>query len=399
MVGAAGVTRSRGAVITALGVTQILAWGSSYYLSAVLAGPIAADTGWPLPWIIGALSLGLIVAGLASPAIGRLIQDRGGRPVLIGSALLIAAGQAILALAPNVAVYACGWLLMGVGMGAGLYDAAFATLGRLYGVTARQAITVLTLFGGFASTVCWPFSALLVEHLGWRGACAAYAAIQLTVALPIYTFFLPRETARSRDRGGRQQAEPRVADGPWTRDDRLLLAVAGSIALSAVISATLSVHLLAILQARGVELAAAVALGALVGPSQVGARAIEMGVSRLHHPIWTKVASATCVLVGVLGLAFEMPVIALALMFYGAGIGLESIARGTVPLALFGPGRYPELMGRIAFPSLIAQAVAPTLAAIGLERGGGPDGTLFVLLALTVLNCVLVAWIVVRGGR
>jgi MFS family permease len=399
MVHAGGVTRSRAAVIAALGVTQILAWGSSYYLPAVLAGPIAADTGWPLPWIVGALSLGLIVAGLASPAIGRLIQERGGRPVLAGSALLIAGGQAILALAPNVVVYACGWVLMGLGMGAGLYDAAFATLGRLYGVTARQAITVLTLFGGFASTVCWPLSAFLVEHLGWRGACAAYAAIQLTVALPTYAFLLPQETARSRDSGARQQAEPRVADGRWKRDDLLLLVVAGSIALSAVISATLSVHLLAILQARGLELAAAVALGALVGPSQVGARAIEMGVSRLHHPIWTKVASVTCVLVGVLGLVVDMPVIALALLFYGAGIGLESIARGTVPLALFGPDRYPELMGRIAFPSLIAQAVAPTLAAFSLERSGAPDATLLALLALAVLNCGLVAWIVVRSRR
>jgi hypothetical protein len=120
------------------------------------------------------------------------------------------------------------------------------------------------------------------------------------------------------------------------RDDPLLLAVAGSIALSAVISATLSVYLPAILQARGLELAAAVALGALVGPSQVGARAIEMGVSRLHHPIWTKVASVACVLVGVLGLAIDMPVLDLALVFYGEGIGLESVARRTVPPALFG---------------------------------------------------------------
>ena len=391
--------RSKGLVITALGVTQILAWGSSYYLPAVLAGPIAGDTGWPLPWVVGALSLGLIVAGLASPTIGRLIQDRGGRPVLMASAILIGGGQAILAVAPNIIVYALGWLVLGLGMGAGLYDAAFAALGRLYGLGARQAITSLTLFGGLASTVCWPLSAVLVEHLGWRGACAAYAAVQLLVALPIYALLLPREAVASRTSPGRHpdESSSRVIVQK-SRVDLLFVAVAASITLSSVVSATLSVHLLTILQSRGLELAAAVALGALVGPSQVGARAIEMGVSRFHHPIWTKVASVTCVLVGVLGLALNLPVIAVALMFYGAGIGLESIARGTVPLALFGSSRYPELMGRIAFPSLMAQAAAPTIAAIGLEHGG-PDRTLFALVALAVLNVAIVAGIVWRSRR
>jgi MFS family permease len=381
-------TRGKGVVITALGVTQILAWGSSYYLLAVLAGPIAADTGWPLSLVVGALSLGLVVAGLASPKIGRLIQDRGGRPVLMGSAVLIAAGQGVLAVAPDVLVYGVGWLLLGLGMGAGLYDAAFATLGRLYGLGGRHAITTLTLFGGFASTVCWPLSAFLVDQLGWRGACATYAAAQLLVAFPIYAFALPRESAVARPvvhpQGPHPSSKHARAAG------FLFVAVATSITISAMISATLSVHLLTILQSRGLELGAAVALGALVGPCQVGARAIEMGLSRFHHPIWTKVASVTCVLVGVLGLALDIPIVAVALVFYGAGIGLESIARGTVPLALFGPDRYAELMGRIAFPSLVAQAIAPTIAAIGLQRTG-PDETLLAIVVFALVNCAIVA--------
>jgi len=162
-----------------LGVTQIFAWGSSYYLPAVLAKPIAADTGWSLSWVVGGLSLGLLVAGLVSPWVGRAIARSGGRPVLALSAGLLAAGLSALALAHSLPAFLIAWLLVGLGMGAGLYDPAFATLGRLYGHGGRSAITTLTLFGGFASTVCWPLSAFLDAHLGWRGACLVYAGFQL----------------------------------------------------------------------------------------------------------------------------------------------------------------------------------------------------------------------------
>ncbi|HWA81237.1 MAG TPA: MFS transporter, partial [Acetobacteraceae bacterium] len=182
-------------VIPVLGVTQILAWGSSYYLLAVLAKPIAADTGWSSGWIVGGLSLGLLVAGIVSPRVGDTIQRLGGRLVLATSALFLALGLIGLALSPNLPIYVASWVVLGIGMGAGLYDAAFATLGRLYGQHARTAITSLTLFGGFASTVCWPLSAMLVSHLGWRNACLVYAGIHLGILLPLYIFALPREPA------------------------------------------------------------------------------------------------------------------------------------------------------------------------------------------------------------
>ena len=187
---------SRVVIISVLGVTQIFAWGSSYYLPAVLAKPIAADTGWSLSWVVGGLSLGLLIAGLVSPWVGRAIARRGGRPVLAVSAGLLAAGLSALALAHSLPAFLIAWLLIGLGMGAGLYDPAFATLGRLYGHGGRSAITTLTLFGGFASTVCWPLSAFLDAHLGWRGACLVYAGFQLAVALPAYLFVLPREPQR-----------------------------------------------------------------------------------------------------------------------------------------------------------------------------------------------------------
>jgi MFS family permease len=162
----ASTTPNRVVVISVLGVTQIFAWGSSYYLPAVLAKPIASDTGWSLSWVVGGLSLGLLVAGLVSPWVGRAIARGGGRPVLAVSAGLLAAGLSALALAHSLPAFLIAWLLVGLGMGAGLYDPAFATLGRLYGQGGRSAITTLTLFGGFASTVCWPLSAFLNAHLG-----------------------------------------------------------------------------------------------------------------------------------------------------------------------------------------------------------------------------------------
>jgi MFS family permease len=384
-------------VIPVLGVTQILAWGSSYYLLAVLAQPIAADTGWSLAWIVGGLSLGLLVAGIVSPRVGDSIQRLGGRAVLATSAVFLALGLTGLALSPNLPAYIFSWLLLGIGMGAGLYDAAFATLGRLYGERARTAITTLTLFGGFASTVCWPLSALFVSQFGWRNACLIYAGIHLAVLLPLYIFAMPREpkrelirSAKVGDHDGDAVAHPRPAGST-----SLFVLITLTITISSMISALLSVHLLMILQARDIALAAAVALGAIVGPSQVGARAIEMTISRFHHPIWTKFASTVFVAAGIGLLWVGIPVVAAALIFYGTGIGIESIARGTLPLAVFGGDRYASIMGRIAMPSLIMQAASPSLGAVLIDSFGA-DATLAILFTIALANVALVASLYAR---
>lgn len=385
-----GETPSRWAVVPVLGVTQILAWGTSYYLLAVLAKPIADDTGWPLAWIVGGLSLGLLVAGLVSPYVGDSIQRFGGRLVLATSAVLLAIGLTGLAISPNIGVFVASWVVLGIGMGAGLYDAAFSTLGRIYGKSARATITTLTLFGGLASTVCWPLSAVLVSELGWRGTCMAYAGVHLLVLFPLYLFVLPREASRP---GGAS------ADGPRKRrfslpvpagSKLLFILIALVVTISSMISALLSVHLLTILQTRGMALASAVALGAMVGPSQVGARAIEMVISRFHHPVWTKLASVLFVAAGVGLLWSGFPILPLALICYGAGIGIESIARGTLPLAVFGEERYPAIMGRIAMPSLVMQAASPLAGAFLIDHFGATVG-LAVLFGLAVANVLLVA--------
>jgi hypothetical protein len=270
-------------------------------------------------------------------------------------------------------------------MGAGLYDAAFGTLGRLYGDDARAAITTLTLFGGFASIASWPFSAFLVSMVGWR-ACLAYAVIQLCFSLPLYLLVIPRVAP----------AEPALASATQAMDKpsnakpslALLGTLAVTLTLAATISSLLSVHLLTILQAGGMALAVAVGLGALVGPAQVAARTIEMAIARYHHPIWTKLASVTFVAIGVSALWGGLQLTPVALAFYGAGIGLESIARGTLPLALFGASGYATLMGRLAMPSLLAQAAAPWVGALLLERIGA-HGTMAVVASVAALNVVL----------
>ncbi|WP_419899008.1 MFS transporter [Roseomonas sp. USHLN139] len=387
-------------VVSAIGIGQILAWGSSYYLLAVLAGPIAADTGWPLTWIMGALSLGMLVSGLVSPRIGHLIDRRGGRPVLAASAALLCAGLLLLGLAPSLPVFVLAWVVLGLAMGAGLYDPAFSTLGRLYGEQARPAITHVTLFGGFASTVCWPLSAFLVEHLGWRGACLSYAAIHLAVVLPLYLAGIPREAARPAP--APQAAAPRSRRQPGPGSAFLLLAA--GFTLAAVIMTVVSVHLLTLLQSQGLPLAMAVALGTLIGPAQVGARLLEMVFGQRAHPIWSLLASTVLVAAGLGMLAaagLVAPGVAAAgIVLYGMGSGIRSIARGTVPLALFGREGYAVLMGRIAMPTLIAQAASPFLGAWLLD-GLGAAATLGVLGGGALLNILLVAALLpaARRGR
>jgi MFS family permease len=376
-------------VISALGITQILAWGSSYYLPTILAKPIAAATGWSFAWVISGLSLGLLVSGVVSPRVGRAIERHGGRPVLIVSAALLTLGLLTLTIAPNIPTYLAGWLVIGLGMGAGLYEAAFSTLGRLYGLTARDAITSLTLWGGFAATVCWPLSAFLVQLVGWRATCLVYAILQLVVALPLYIFVLPHEEKRSLEAPA-PHLETATAEVFRDSSRTLLVGLLATILTTGgVVFSIWSVHIITILQGSGVALATAVALGAIIGPAQVASRAVEMAIGRYHHPLWTLVASVTLIATGLVLLWRGFPIMSVALLCYGAGSGIWSIARGTLPLALFGPLGYAELMGRLAMPSLIAQSLAPSLGAVLIEKAG-TNGALAVLGILSLVNVALV---------
>lgn len=385
------------AVIAALGVVQILAWGSSFYIPAVLAGPIVADTGWSLGWVVGGVSIGLLVAGLISPRVGSLIDKRGGRPVLAASSLLYAAGLAGIGLAPTLPFYLLAWAVLGAGMGTGLYDAVFAALGKLYGKDARRPITNLTLFGGFASTVCWPLSAYLEGAVGWRGTCLVYAAIHLCLALPLQLAVFPRGAALRSESPNGNAPPPSTAAAPLPRQALVFVLLAAIMSIAAGIGSIVVVHLLIFLQARGMEFAAAVWLGTLFGPAQVGARVIERIFGARYHPIWTMIACCVLMTAGLAILLVDLPLVLLAILLYGAGYGISWIARGTLPLALFGPERYAVLIGRLAFPSLIVQALAPFAGALLVERHGA-DTTIAVLTLFAAANVGLIAllWMLCR---
>jgi MFS family permease len=385
----------RRVVITALGVTQILAWGSSYYLLAVLGTPIAADTGWSLSIVVGGLSLGLLAGGLASPAIGRTIEANGGRPVLAVSSLLLGLGLALLGSAHHLAVYAAAWLVLGLGMGSGLYDAAFATLGRAFGVEARSAIVSLTLWGGLASTVCWPLTAWLLHTYGWRGACFVYAAVQLGFSLPIHLLLMPRQQPRL---SSSRVPETRIANALAPAQRRAFTLFAVLTTFGGAIASIMSVHLLTFLQMRGLDLAAAVALGALFGPAQVAARVVEMTFGNRYHPIWTLAAAKSLIGLAVVLLLARIPLVGFAVITYGAGNGVWSIARGTMPLALFGASGYATLIGRLALFGLLAQALSPSVAAVMLDRFGS-DTVLSVLATMALVNVSVTATLWVSLAR
>lgn len=377
--------RPGGTVVVAIGTAQIFAWGSSYYLLGGIAQQIAAETGWPLAWTVAGLSVGLLVAGLVSPHMGRAVAERGGKRVLAYSTLALAGGLLAIANAQSLVVYLLGWSVMGLGMGTGLYDAAFAALGRHFGEASRRPITALTLIAGFSSTVTWPLSTVLLDAVGWRGVCLAYAGIEIAICLPLYLIFAPGAVSVT---PAPEPLAARATSGKATPSSRTLHILAATFTLTAAVTAIMSVNLIVVITALGVEKNAAVALAALLGPAQVAARLVEMIVGRRYHPVLTLVLATGSVAAGI-AMLLAGPAAALpAIVIYGGGIGVAWVARGTVPMAIFGPEIYAVQVGRIARPALIAQALAPTAGAFMLQEWGIAP-TLAVLSAAALSSCAL----------
>jgi MFS family permease len=273
-------------VILALGTTQTLAWASSMYLPAILADPIARDLGVSSNWVFGAFSVALVLAALLGPRIGREIDLVGGRSVLSISNLVLAAGLALLGLTTSIPLLVIAWLLLGVGMGLGLYDTAFAALGRIYGEAARGAITGITLIAGFASTVGWPLTAWGLHTIGWRDTCFAWAAAQILIGLPINWWILPPVAG----------AKSVVANSvkPHIPIDRTMILLAFAFAAAWSVTGAMAAHLPRIVEAAGASTSQAVFAGAMIGPAQVLARIAEAGfLSRYHPVVSTRLACLT----------------------------------------------------------------------------------------------------------
>ncbi len=356
----AGATR----VVVALGITQTLAWASSYYIPAVLAVPMARSLGIASSWVFGAFSAALVLSALIAPWVGRMIDAKGGRTMLTASNVVLAAGLALLAVAQGPVVLLLGWLVMGLGISMGLYDAAFATLAGLYGRAARGPITGITLIAGFASTVGWPVSAVLEEVVGWRGACLAWAGLHLVLGLPLNRFLVPPAPPPEKAAAA---AEP---DGPPPpRFAMPLLAVV--FATTWFVAGAMAAHLPVLLEAAGTTTAVAIAAGALIGPAQVGARILEFSFLRRFHPLVSARIATLCHPIGAAVLAlYGGPAAAVFVVLHGMGNGVLTIAKGTLPLAVFGPVGYGARTGLISAPSRLLQATAPFLFGLVLEGGG-----------------------------
>jgi MFS family permease len=365
-------------IILALGTTQTLAWASSYYLPAILADPIGRDLGVSANWIFGAFSASLVISAVLGPRIGRQIDLVGGRSVLSASNLTLAAGLALLGCSYSLPVLVVAWLLLGLGMGLGLYDAAFAALGRIYGDAARRSITGITLIAGFASTVGWPLTAWGLQTIGWRDTCFAWAAAHILIGLPINFFMLPAV------KGAKAAVAASVK--PHIPIDRTMILLAFAFAAAWSVTGAMAAHLPRILEAAGATSVQAVAAGALIGPSQVLARIVEASfLSRYHPLVSTRLACLTHPIGAViLALAGGGAASAFAI-FHGAGNGILTIARGTLPLAIFGPENYGYRLGIIGAPARMAQAVAPLAFGLLIDSMGSRILIVSSALSLTAL--------------
>jgi predicted MFS family arabinose efflux permease len=374
-------------IIVALGTTQTLAWASSYYLPAILADPISRELGISSNWFFAAFSAALVLAGVLGPRIGRQIDVMGGRQVLSLSNIVLGIGLALLGVANSVLILAIAWLLLGLGMGLGLYDAAFAALGRIYGDKARRAITGITLIAGFASTVGWPLTALGLDAIGWRNTCLAWAAAHMLIGLPINLFFLP--SAKGHDAALVSATKPQLSL------DRTMILLAFAFAAAWTVTGAMAAHLPRILEATGATAIQAVAAGAFIGPAQVLARVFEASVLSRYHPLLS--ARLAC-LTHPLGAAIIAVVgggaATVFAIFHGSGNGVLTIARGTLPLAIFGPKDYGYRLGVLGAPARVSQAMAPLAFSVLIDHLGA-----HVLVVSSALSlAALLALMLVRAS-
>lgn len=350
-------------IILALGTTQTLAWASSYYLPAILADPIGRDLGVSSNWIFAAFSASMVISAFLGPGVGRQIDLVGGRSVLSISNLVLAAGLALLGFTTSIPVLLAAWLLLGVGMSFGLYDAAFAALGRMHGDTARRSITGITLIAGFASTVGWPLTALGLENIGWRNTCFAWAAAHILIGLPLNFFMLPPVKGA--------KAAVASAVKPHIPLDRTMILLAFVFAAAWTVTGAMAAHLPRILEAAGATPLQAITAGALIGPAQVAARMVEAGFLSRYHPLLsTRLACLTHPIGAAILAVVGGGAASVFAIFHGAGNGILTIARGTLPLAIFGPQNYGYRLGIIGAPARMAQAAAPLAFGLLIDAMG-----------------------------
>lgn len=380
--------------IYALGAAQIISWGTLFYAIGVLGPQMGRALGLPEMAPFGSFTLGLVISGIASPRIGRLIDERGGRLVMSCGSLLSALAMGLLAATWNTTGIVVAWVAGGLAMGASLYDASFATVSQLRGIEYRRAVAVLTIMGALASTAFWPLSLYLSELVGWRLTWAVYAAMHLGFCLPVHWFLLPTHAARSLPAGTR--AEEGTGDPPpgavrW---------LSGAFALASFVFSVCVVHVIELLQQAGLTPAQAVGIAMLIGPVQVVGRLAEFRFARNFRAVTLGYVPFALGVIALAVLPFVHGTGVLAVTFVltlGAGNGLLTISRGTVPHELFGARRLGELLGRVSRTSIFARALAPASLSAMVALGMARSTSLGTLFGVSVLALAGYAIAVRRG--
>lgn len=386
-----------GAALAALGVTQIASWGPLYYAFSVLMKPMQAELGWSRDLLVGGHAVALLVWGLAAYPTGRLIDRYGGRLVMSVGSMLATLAFVLLANVHSAAVYYSAWVVAGAAMALCLYEAAFTVLTIAYRERSRWAITVLTLAGGFASTVFWPITQMLVDASGWREAVLWLAAVQFVLCLPLHAFVLP---GASKTPASVPAAGKKAAGHAWLRSPAFWL-LAVSFTANSFVTAAVSVHVIALMGERGLAASDAVWLGALIGPMQFSGRLMEFLFGK-RLPA-TGVGTVTVLLLpsSLVILIFagaSVPVLLGFVLLYGAGLGLYTIVRATTPAELFGRDNFGALNGALAAPSLFARAAGPIGASFVVTASGSYAAALWMLLGVTVAGA-LSYWIAVARNH
>ncbi|HEY5309041.1 MAG TPA: MFS transporter [Casimicrobiaceae bacterium] len=374
--------------VSALGVAQIISWGTLFYTIAVLGGAMRQDLGLSDIFLFGSFTAGLFVSGLVSPLIGRQIDVHGGRRMLALGSMLGALATLLLATAQGPLTMLIGWLLAGVAMSASLYDPAFASLHQISGTSYRRAVTALTLFGGFASTVFWPLSQFLLDEIGWRQTFAVYAGLHLFVCLPLHLLLVPRMHA------ARKIADVPQGDAAVGKGGGAAFAwLATALSLAAFMGTAIAAHVIDLLTATGLSARDAVLVGSLIGPMQVAGRVMEFAFGR-HLRALSVGTLAFALMAAALALFTQVHgvwIVALAFaMVYGWSNGVMTIVRGTVPAELFGQRGYGALLGRLARPQFILKSSAPV--ALTLLYTVDPARTLTPYVLLLVALAALAAY-------
>lgn len=378
-------------VIVALGITQITAWGSIYYSFGFLLQPYQEALHASREGVALAFALALLTCGCLSTTVGTLIDRFGGRWIMtagsVGAAVLLASLSRADSLIQLYAVY----VGLGAVMACTLYEPAFAVLTQAFHSDARRAITLLTLFGGFASTVFWPLTQFLVARYGWRDALLVLGALNMALCVPLHLFALPKRAHLARE-----VAPPRTSPmGVRLRDvltDRTFVLLCAALVGYALVFSAMSVHLMSMLQAKGLTAAAAAGIGAVVGPMQVLGRVAELVLG--HRAPILRVGMVAIALLPVSLMLFRQSTQSFAALsafalIYGAANGIMTIVRGNIVTELYGRHSYGRINGALAAPVLVATAVGPLVAAWLWTVLASHDALVLVLIMIATLAALL----------